>query len=134
MTPRRVIRLARKPTPTPTAPPPYIPIKHLHDTARPQRVAQLIVPRARVEHGGGNALALEPGVVNVLLDLEPDLLHDVHLDLVAPGDAPGAAVLRRVLRARGAEAGARAVDGVFFHGRPGEGLVLVADVELGCLS
>ena len=119
LAPRRIIRLAREPAPAPAAPPANVPVEDLHHAARPQGVAQLVVPGAGVQDGGGGAFALEPGVVDVLLDLEADLLHDVHFNLVTPGDAPGAAVLDGVLGARGAGACAGAVDGVVFHGGPG---------------
>ena len=130
LTPRRIIRLTREPAPPATAPPADIPVKDLNDATGPERMAQLVVPGTGVEHGGGDALALEPGGVDVLLELEPNLLHDVDFDLVAPGDAPGAAVLRGVLSAGGAGAGAGAVDRVLFHRCPGLGLVFVCDVEL----
>ena len=130
MAPGRVIRLARPAAPAPAAPPANVAVKDLHDAAGPERVTLLIVPGAGVQDGGGEASALAPGVVDVLLDLEADLLHDVDFDLVAPGDAPGAAVLGRVLGAGGADAGAGAVDGVLIHGRPGLGLVLIGDVVL----
>ena len=130
MTPGRVIRFTRDPAPATAAPSANVPIKDLNDAAGPERMAFLIVPGAGVQDGGRDAFALEPGVVDVFLDFEADFLHDVDFDLVAPGDAPGAAVLGGVLGAGGADAGAGAVDGVFFHGRPGLGLVLIGDIEL----
>ena len=130
MAPGRVIRVTRDPTPAPTAPSANVPIKNLNNTAGPERVTFLIIPSAGVQDSGGDAFALEPGVVDVFLQFEADFLHDVDFDFVAPSDAPGAAVLGRVLGAGCASAGASAVDGVLFHGRPGLGLVLVADVKL----
>lgn len=130
MTPRRIIRLAREPAPAPTAPPANVPIKDLHNAASPERMAQLIVPSASIEHSRGNAFALEPGVVDVFLDLEANFLHDVDFDLVTPGDAPGTAVLSCILRAGGADAGAGAIDCVLFHGCSCLCLVLIAHVEL----
>ena len=105
-------------------------MENLNDTAGPKRMTFLIVPSARVQHGSGDAFALEPGVVDVLLDFEADFLHDVDFDFVAPRDAPGAAILGCVLGAGGANAGAGAVDGVLLHGCPGLSLVLVGDVVL----
>ena len=68
-------------------------------------------------------MALQPGVVDGLGDLEADLLHDLGFHLIAPGDAPGATVLGRVGGSGGAGAGLIAVDGVLLHGGPGLSLV-----------
>lgn len=93
-------------------------------------MAQLVIPSASIKHSSGDALALEPGIVDIFLEFETDFFDDIDFDFVAPGDAPGAAILDGVLGAGGACAGEGAVDCVFFHGCPGLGLVFVGDVEL----
>ena len=76
-------------------------MENLHDVSSPERMTQLIVPSAGVQHSSGDTYTPKPGVVDVLLDFEADSLHDVDLDSIVPGDTPGAAVLGGVLRARG---------------------------------
>ena len=109
-------------------------MEDLHHATGPERMTQLVVPCTGVQYSGGYAFAFQPGVVDVFLDLEADFLHDVHFDFVAPRDAPGAAILRSVLRAGGAGACASAVDGVVFHRCPCLGLVIVRDVVLCWVS
>ena len=105
-------------------------MKNLHDAASPKRMTQLIVPSASIQDSSGDASALEPGIIDVLLDFKTDFFHNVDFDFVTPSDAPRTAVLDSVLRARSAGASASTVDSVFFHGCPVLGLVLVGDVEL----
>lgn len=93
-------------------------------------MAQLVIPGASVQDSGGDAFTLEPGIVDVFLDFEADFLHDVDFDFVSPSDAPGTTILDCILGTGGAGAGASAVDCIFFHGRPGLGLIFVRDVEL----
>lgn len=89
-------------------------MENLHNATSPERMTQFIVPSESVQHSSGDTSALKPGVFDILLDFEADFLHDVDFEFVAPG----AAVLRGVLRTGGAGAGAGAVDCIFFHGFP----------------
>ena len=108
----------RKSTPPPATPSPNISMKNLHNATGPQHMTQLVVPRAPIRHSSGNAITLGQVLSIFFLDLKARFLDDVDFDSVAPGDTPGAAVLRGFEGAGGTGAGAGTADYVVCQNFP----------------
>ena len=77
LTTRRIIQLTRIPTPSPTTPPPDIPLEHLQNATNPRGMTQFIVLRTVVQNSSRNALTLQPSSVDVFFDLKADFLDEV---------------------------------------------------------